>query len=151
MVWWVQHRSFVIDSRGATIGRKQSNLVSLSQEKGEHHHHHHTTGSALAAALSISTCSSRRCLPACLTAVCGPPGLIISSGSGDEVLGLDSAVSGEHCRIEWSSDGCFVLLDGVRGKASTNGTWVRLSYMQQASLREFLKKDDEILIGGILR
>jgi pSer/pThr/pTyr-binding forkhead associated (FHA) protein len=70
---------------------------------------------------------------------------------GDEVLGLDSAVSGEHCRIEYRPSEGFVLLDGVRDKASTNGTWVRLSYMQQASLREFLKKDDEVLIGGILR
>lgn len=78
--------------------------------------------------------------------------ILIFLFKGDEVLGLDSAVSGEHCRIEFRpSEGGFVLLDGVRDKASTNGTWVRLSYMQQASLREFLKKDDEVLIGGILR
>jgi hypothetical protein len=30
----MQHRMFTLDGTGATIGRKQTNLVSLSQEKG---------------------------------------------------------------------------------------------------------------------
>jgi pSer/pThr/pTyr-binding forkhead associated (FHA) protein len=105
----MQHRVFLVGPEGATVGRKQSNTVSLSQEKN------------------------------------------------GEVLGLDSAVSGEHCRIlyeppETGGRG-FVVLDGGPGgdKASTNGTWARLSYMQMASPRQPLERDDEILVGGILR
>lgn len=102
----MQHRVFAVGTEGATVGRKQSNTVSLSQEKG------------------------------------------------GEVLGLDSAVSGEHCRLEYHPDkGAFVLLDGGLGgdKPSTNGTWARLSYMQMASPRQILEREDEILVGGILR
>ncbi len=102
----MQHRVFAVGTEGATVGRKQSNTVSLSQEKG------------------------------------------------GEVLGLDSAVSGEHCRLEYHHEkGAFVLLDGGPGgdKPSTNGTWARLSYMQMASPRQVLERDDEILVGGILR
>ncbi len=105
----MQHRVFAIGTEGATVGRKTSNTVTLSQEKG------------------------------------------------GEVLGLDSAVSGEHCRIEFQhppgAEGGFVLLDGGAGgdKPSTNGTWARLSYMQMASPRQVLERDDEILVGGILR
>ncbi len=111
----MQHRVFLIGPEGATVGRKQSNTVSLSQEKN------------------------------------------------GEVLGLDSAVSGEHCRVlyrtpeagkgEGGGGRGFVVLDGGPGgdKASTNGTWARLSYMQMASPRQPLERDDEILVGGILR
>jgi pSer/pThr/pTyr-binding forkhead associated (FHA) protein len=100
----MQHKEFEVGVEGAGIGRKQSNAVSLSQEKGE------------------------------------------------EVLGLDSAVSGEHCRIEFRpAEGGFVLLDGTRDKGSTNGTWLRLSFMHQPSDRQPLDREDEVLIGGILR
>jgi hypothetical protein len=109
----MQHRVFLIGPEGATVGRKQSNTVSLSQEKN------------------------------------------------GEVLGLDSAVSGEHCRVLYRPPEAagnnrgrgFVVLDGGPGgdKASTNGTWARLSYMQMASPRQPLERDDEILVGGILR
>jgi hypothetical protein len=82
----------------------------------------------------------------------------LSQEKGGEVLGLDSAVSGEHCRIEYRGEReGFVLLDGAAGvggggdKPSTNGTWARLSYMQMMSPRQVLERDDEILVGGILR
>lgn len=102
----MQHRVFAVGVEGASIGRKQSNTVSLSQEKG------------------------------------------------GEVLGLDSAVSGEHCRIEYHHEkGGFVLVDGGMGgdKPSTNGTWTRLSYIHMTSARQKVERDDEILVGGILR
>lgn len=100
----MQFRNFAIGARGATIGRKQSNSVSLSQEKG------------------------------------------------DEVLGLDSAVSGEHCRIEYNATTrAFEILDGTADKPSTNGTWMRLSQGYQTSRPQLLDEKDEILIGGVLR
>lgn len=37
----MQHRMFTLDVTGATIGRKQTNLVSLSQEKGTFSRHTH--------------------------------------------------------------------------------------------------------------
>jgi pSer/pThr/pTyr-binding forkhead associated (FHA) protein len=100
----MQTKPYEIGREGATIGRKQTNQVSLSQ------------------------------------------------GRGEEVVGLDSAVSGEHCRIVFNeAEQCFELEDGNGEKGSTNGTWIRLSYVQQMSLKQALEKGDELLIGGILR
>mmetsp|Transcript_27222 Transcript_27222/g.35295 ORF Transcript_27222/g.35295 Transcript_27222/m.35295 type:complete len:490 (-) Transcript_27222:186-1655(-) len=68
----------------------------------------------------------------------------------DSVMGIDSSISGEHARIEFDGNQ-FYLLDGTREKASTNGTWLRLSPMHECS-RPFPFDDrTEILIGTFVR
>lgn len=66
------------------------------------------------------------------------------------VTHIDSAVSGEHARIELDQEtGTFYLIDGACGKASTNGTWYRLSGPYQESPPHPLKGGMEVLIGTV--
>lgn len=66
------------------------------------------------------------------------------------VTHIDSAVSGEHARIELDQEtGTFYLIDGASGKASTNGTWYRLSGPYQESPPHPLKGGMEVLIGTV--
>jgi hypothetical protein len=72
--------------------------------------------------------------------------------SGEEKLAsVDSAISSEHARIDFDeSDGQFYICDGVApGKASTNGTWYRLSGPHQESPTHALVAGMEVLIGNI--
>mmetsp|Transcript_37104 Transcript_37104/g.67200 ORF Transcript_37104/g.67200 Transcript_37104/m.67200 type:complete len:475 (+) Transcript_37104:117-1541(+) len=68
----------------------------------------------------------------------------------DSVMGIDSSISGEHARIEYDN-GQFLLYDGTRGKPSTNGTWLRLSPMHEASAAFPFDDKTEILIGTFVR
>jgi hypothetical protein len=72
--------------------------------------------------------------------------------SGEEKLAsVDSAISSEHARIDFDeTDGQFYICDGVApGKASTNGTWYRLSGPHQESPTHVLVAGMEVLIGNI--
>jgi len=70
----------------------------------------------------------------------------------DGTVAIDSAVSGEHCRIIYDEETQeFIILDGTNVKASTNGTWIRLSKAHQASMPVPLRHNDEMLVGGVLR
>lgn len=67
-----------------------------------------------------------------------------------ELLGLDSAVSGEHANIAYDGDKKqWIIYDGINNKASTNGTWYRLSAMQETSEPHTIKQKSEILIGTL--
>ncbi|KAJ1456495.1 hypothetical protein M885DRAFT_169201 [Pelagophyceae sp. CCMP2097] len=69
-----------------------------------------------------------------------------------ETVGVDASVSSEHARVRYdASKRRFELLDGAaNGKASTNGTWLRLSALHAPSTNaETLASGDEILVGTI--
>jgi len=69
---------------------------------------------------------------------------------GDELLGLDSAVSGEHAHIKFDeASQRWMLYDGVESRPSTNGTWYRLSAMQEPSEPHVIRDKSEILIGTL--
>jgi len=64
-------------------------------------------------------------------------------------VGVDSSVSAEHARVLWEN-GRFLLQDGAGpGRASTNGTWLRLSGLHRASEPADLRSGDELLVGTI--
>ena len=67
-----------------------------------------------------------------------------------EVVGLDSSISGCHAHI-LVKDGKVELHDGEVGtnKASTNGTWLRLSAMHKTSELFELRNGAELLIGTV--
>jgi len=68
----------------------------------------------------------------------------------NELLGLDSAVSGEHANISYDANSKqWMLNDGVNEKQSTNGTWYRLSAFQEMSEPHIIKDKSEILIGTL--
>eukprot|EP01033_Poteriospumella_lacustris_P012592 gene12592-9009_t len=72
--------------------------------------------------------------------------------SGDEKFAsVDSAISSEHARIDFDTgEGSFYISDGVPpGRASTNGTWYRLSGPHQESPPHLLIAGTEVLIGNI--
>lgn len=72
--------------------------------------------------------------------------------TGDEKFAsVDSAISSEHARIDFdAAEGSFYISDGVPpGKASTNGTWYRLSGPHQESPQHLLVAGTEVLIGNI--
>jgi hypothetical protein len=50
-----------------------------------------------------------------------------------------------------SATGCFYIVDGNESKASTNGTWFRLSGPQQESPFFVIEHKIELLIGIVLR
>jgi len=65
-------------------------------------------------------------------------------------VGIDSSISGEHATIQYCEEKDILkLYDGVKGKSSTNGTWLRLSPMYKESLWFPLLNKTEILIGTI--
>merc|ERR1712151_1004736 len=65
-------------------------------------------------------------------------------------VGIDSSISGEHATIQYCKEkNILQLYDGVKGKSSTNGTWLRLSPMYKQSLWFPLLNKTEILIGTI--
>mmetsp|Transcript_14072 Transcript_14072/g.20798 ORF Transcript_14072/g.20798 Transcript_14072/m.20798 type:complete len:478 (+) Transcript_14072:189-1622(+) len=68
----------------------------------------------------------------------------------NQLMGIDSSISGEHARIEYSAQyDCLFLLDGTPSKPSTNGTWFRLSQMHNTSEPHPLHENIEILIGTV--
>lgn len=69
----------------------------------------------------------------------------------EKFASVDSAISSEHARIDFDpSDGHFYISDGVvPGRASTNGTWYRLSGPHQESPPHLLQAGMEVLIGNI--
>jgi len=71
--------------------------------------------------------------------------------SGEEkVVTVDTAISAEHARVEFEEDtGRFFICDGTSAKASTNGTWFRLSGPHQESPPHLLQAGNEVLIGNI--
>jgi len=69
-----------------------------------------------------------------------------------QTVAIDSAVSGEHCRVIFDEETKqFIILDGTKNKQSTNGTWIRLSKAHQPSMPVLLRNNDEMLVGGVLR
>lgn len=66
-------------------------------------------------------------------------------------MGVDASVSSEHAVVRFDrASRRFELLDGAAGgKASTNGTWLRLSALHAASGFAALASGDEVLIGNI--
>jgi len=65
-------------------------------------------------------------------------------------VGIDSSISGEHATIQYCEEkNILQLYDGVKGKSSTNGTWLRLSPMYKGSQWFPLLNKTEILIGTI--
>lgn len=68
----------------------------------------------------------------------------------NNIMGIDSSISGEHARIEFDGSQ-FYLMDGTREKPSTNGTWLRLSQMHEPSRPYPFDDRTEILIGTFVR
>jgi hypothetical protein len=101
----LQGRCFPIHPGSSSLGRKQSNDVTFSQDV---------------------------------------------TGSGD-VVGLDSSISGCHAHIVVGEDGKATLRDGEAGsgKASTNGTWLRLSAMHRTSEPHAIRPNCEVLVGTV--
>jgi len=72
------------------------------------------------------------------------------AAAGPRITHIDSAVSGEHARIDMDPNtGDFYITDGVLGKPSTNGTWYRLSGPYQESPPHSVHGSMEVLIGTI--
>ncbi len=71
--------------------------------------------------------------------------------TGEErIANVDTAISSEHARVEFDADhGRFYICDGTISKASTNGTWFRLSGPHQESPPHLLHSGTEVLIGTI--
>ena len=77
-------------------------------------------------------------------------GVTFSHDVDGESVGVDSSVSAEHARVECAASGAFSLRDGTPGgRASTNGTWVRLSRVHARSDAAPLETGDELLVGTI--
>lgn len=69
---------------------------------------------------------------------------------GFECVKIDSAISSEHAFIEMDqATGKFYLSDGSKSKASTNGTWFRLSGPAQESAPYRLEPSGELLFGTL--
>ena len=67
-----------------------------------------------------------------------------------DAVGVDSSVSAEHARVDCDLRGAFFLRDGAAtGRASTNGTWVRLSRVHAKSDVHKVESNDELLVGTI--
>lgn len=76
--------------------------------------------------------------------------LCIPIDGSEKMTTLDSAVSSDHARIEVDRDsGSFFISDGTISKASTNGTWYRISNPHETSAPHELKAGMEILIGNV--
>lgn len=76
--------------------------------------------------------------------------IVFSHEVDGQVMSIDSSISGEHSRIEYNEDeNCLQLLDGTPEKASTNGTWCRLSGMHTESKPFLLLGGSEVLIGTV--
>ena len=70
-----------------------------------------------------------------------------------KIMGIDSAISMSHARIESFFDEAiqvqrFVILDGSEDRPSSNGTWLRLSQMHQSSRDWPLDNGAELVIGS---
>lgn len=67
-----------------------------------------------------------------------------------QLMGIDSSISGEHARVEYSARrDCLLVLDGTPIKPSTNGTWFRLSGMHARSPHHALRDGMELLVGTV--
>lgn len=75
----------------------------------------------------------------------------IQDATGEErIANVDTAISSEHARVEFEADtGRFYICDGTPVKASTNGTWFRLSGPHQESPPHLLQSGTEVLIGTV--
>jgi hypothetical protein len=75
----------------------------------------------------------------------------VTDATGEErIANVDTAISSEHARVEFEADtGRFYICDGTPMKASTNGTWFRLSGPHQESPPHLLQSGTEVLIGTV--
>jgi FHA domain len=68
----------------------------------------------------------------------------------EHITNMDTAISAEHARIFMDQEtGEFFITDGTATKASTNGTWFRLSGPQQESAFFTIEPNTELLIGTV--
>ncbi|KAG5187994.1 WD repeat, SAM and U-box domain-containing 1 [Tribonema minus] len=76
--------------------------------------------------------------------------IAFSHMANGQLMGIDSSISGEHARVEYSAArDCLLVLDGTPAKPSTNGTWFRLSQMHARSAPHALRDGMELLVGTV--
>lgn len=74
----------------------------------------------------------------------------VRSNGEERIANVDTAISSEHARVEFDhATGRFYIADGTTTKASTNGTWFRLSGPHQESPPHLLSNGSEVLIGTV--
>jgi hypothetical protein len=75
---------------------------------------------------------------------------VITESGEERTMNVDTAISAEHARVEFDAPtGKFFICDGTATKASTNGTWYRLSGPHQESPPHALSAGVEVLIGTV--
>ena len=128
----LQGRCFDVGAKGATLGRRASNAISFSRD---------VDGVAVGVdSRAVPDRSSARDSEI-------PQNASRRLGTAQ----VDSSVSNEHARVFYDArTGRFALADGAGpGRASTNGTWVRMSEAGDRSAPYALLSGDELLVGTI--
>lgn len=75
---------------------------------------------------------------------------MVDADGEERIVNVDTAISSEHARVEYDAHtGSFFICDGTASKASTNGTWFRLSGPHQESPPHILQASTEVLIGTV--